>query len=929
MPTFELEANGKSYEIEAPSQEAALSAFKGFKSGGPASARQPSTPQYDAMGSYVGGAEMMDAQASAPALSGQVSQASDIIKGIGGGLVRGAAGTVGLVTDTVPGWIKGGSDWAARKITGQTPEQQQAEQRSFAGSLPQIVRDAVGGVVNAGKTENLQHGIETVTGPAYEPTTRMGKVASRSAEFVPSALVGSPLASMVRNAVAFGVVPGALSEIGGQAFEGGAMETPARIVGALGGGIGGALAMRGTTAGNMIRRDLGDITPQQLDDAEQLFNRAAQAGQPISRAEAIQSVTNGSTKMGELQHTIEGMGGMRQFYSERPALNEAAGRRAFEGITPQATDPSQIGPTVGGVARQVMQESPEGQILADTLFRAGPRVSPEQAGATMQQELRGVYDRREGMRNALADQDYAAARNAPATIPQNGGHRVADVTRHYLDTPDIPIILDPTERAAARTNWLEANNPTSRIPIVGGRPTQFAQVDAGPVLTYLDNAIGEAKGAVRQGLQAARQALMRPDGTLDTAVQGLHNSRVAIGDLIDQAGRAGANGTVSQLIEARNVLDQTLERIPAYGQARQNFRSASEPLRAFDEGRVPGRIIERDQYNNRFTMDPERVPRAVQQGGPNAARDFNSVATPAAREAFEQNVVTQVLDKASREGADLSADSIRTALRQNEDVLRQYPGVRDRLESVAIARDGLARLETTPVGKLAQRDQTTQKAIAALFPENPLPGSQGEISEAIGALAQRNGWAARQLVRTHAESMFNEATSRLASGGPNQSGGAKFAAVLRGNSQQNANLEAAVRALPDGDQTWRGFNAFLDNLEAQQFRQATGSRTAFKTPGVEDLKKGGAANNVAQLVAAGGFNWPKKAQNAIEQWNVGRNIDDLSYLLTDPTAAATFRQIAEAPVGTPKALALTARLSMIGVNGRETGRPRVYIHTPR
>jgi hypothetical protein len=163
-----------------------------------------------------------------------------------------------------------------------------------------------------------------------------------------------------------------------------------------------------------------------------------------------------------------------------------------------------------------------------------------------------------------------------------------------------------------------------------------------------------------------------------------------------------------------------------------------EPLDAFGDTRAPGKIIERDQFNGRNVMPADRAPDAVMNGGPSAAGDFNSVATPQAREAFKQHVVTQVLDKAGRNGLDLSADRIRQALRQNEDVLRQYPGLRDRLETIAIARDGLARLESTPIGQLAQRYQTTKKAVAALFPDNPLPGSQGEISATMTVLARRS-----------------------------------------------------------------------------------------------------------------------------------------------------------------------------------------------
>jgi hypothetical protein len=145
--------------------------------------------------------------------------------------------------------------------------------------------------------------------------------------------------NIARNAVAFGVIPGLVSEGAGQLFEGGAMETPARVVGGLAGGFAGAGALRGATAGNMVREAVDGITPQQLDAAEQIFQRAAQMGQPISRAEAIQSVTRGSTGIGDLQHTVEGMGGMKPFYAQQPAQNEAAARQAFDNIAPQSADP--------------------------------------------------------------------------------------------------------------------------------------------------------------------------------------------------------------------------------------------------------------------------------------------------------------------------------------------------------------------------------------------------------------------------------------------------------------------------------------------------------------------------------------------------------------------------------------------------------------
>ncbi|MFA5952767.1 MAG: hypothetical protein WC807_21105 [Hyphomicrobium sp.] len=224
-----------------------------------------------------------------------------------------------------------------------------------------------------------------------------------------------------------------------------------------------------------------------------------------------------------------------------------------------------------------------------------------------------------------------------------------------------------------------------------------------------------------------------------------------------------------------------------------------------------------------------------------------------------------------------------------------------------------------PIGKIAGQDTTTKSAIDALFPANPLPNSQDEIAQTMRALSRQRPGVANDLVRAHAEMTFNEAAQRLASGGFNQSNGAKFAATLRGNSQQAANLEAAVRALPNGEGIWGGFNRMLEVMEAQQYRQATGSRTAFKIPGVEDLKAGGIANNVAQVVGGAGIPLSKKVTNAIQNWNVGKNIDELAELLTSPQAAESFRRLATLPSGSAQFTAVVNRLGNIAIEGRRSG----------
>jgi hypothetical protein len=223
-----------------------------------------------------------------------------------------------------------------------------------------------------------------------------------------------------------------------------------------------------------------------------------------------------------------------------------------------------------------------------------------------------------------------------------------------------------------------------------------------------------------------------------------------------------------------------------------------------------------------------------------------------------------------------------------------------------------------PLGKIAQRDTTTRKAIDALFPENPLPNSQREITTSVTALAARNQRAARDLVRAHAEATFNEAAQNLQSGA-NQYGGAKFAAVLVGNPQQRANLQAAVQALgPNGAQVWDGFNRFLEVAQATGTRQPKGSLTAFNAQDLKDYSAGGKIAGAAKLAGS-----PNKLLSAVHdawsRWQLGNNLDQVAHILTDPASANLLRTIASRPTGSREAQMIAGRIALIANTARQSG----------
>jgi len=220
-----------------------------------------------------------------------------------------------------------------------------------------------------------------------------------------------------------------------------------------------------------------------------------------------------------------------------------------------------------------------------------------------------------------------------------------------------------------------------------------------------------------------------------------------------------------------------------------------------------------------------------------------------------------------------------------------------------------------PLGKIAAKDTTTETAINALFPRKPLPGSADEVASAVGALARKNSAVAERLVRAHAESVFDDATRALTNGA-NEFGGAKFSAALTGNAEQAATLEAAVRALPNGDVRWQGFRKFLDVAEATGQRQRIGSQTAFNKEFQDNLSKGGWMADLVPVIKSGGTAAPGMIRDRYAQYQLGKNTGELAKLITDPNALPVFRQLAKEATGGAKAQAATLRLLALAQQGR-------------
>ncbi len=226
----------------------------------------------------------------------------------------------------------------------------------------------------------------------------------------------------------------------------------------------------------------------------------------------------------------------------------------------------------------------------------------------------------------------------------------------------------------------------------------------------------------------------------------------------------------------------------------------------------------------------------------------------------------------------------------------------------AMREQFLDPLERSPVGQLAEAKGFAQQA-RILFDPNPLPGSERGVAEAVRAVVARDPEAAQQLVRARLEQAFNEVNQQL-TGGPNQFGGAGFAATIAGNRQQARNLYAAVAALPNGEEAADALRNIMRIFQAQGTRLRAGSLTAFNQEAIAELQKGGTIGDIFRQAGQPGA----AVKNLATAAYYNRNLTRLAEILTSPKSVEQMRTIAKVNPGSAQARALFSILTASGEN---------------
>lgn len=327
------------------------------------------------------------------------------------------------------------------------------------------------------------------------------------------------------------------------------------------------------------------------------------------------------------------------------------------------------------------------------------------------------------------------------------------------------------------------------------------------------------------------------------------------------------------------------------GGIRQDINTETEPLYWLSQfDRVPQAEMARISQNPAFQIALERVRGDRLLGPPLAQMPDDSIAVI--------NAVKKQMDEMGAQfgtyGTEAYSPTRQAAVESGrapmvEAATNASPAYGSALETQAARRAAeLAPTERAPIGQLAQTDDAVAQA-KILLPDSSLKASPEQIGGTVRALVnQGNADDVQALLRGAVQDVYAKSAANVKGMGE-QLRGAQFANSLLKNPNQYESLEAAIRALPNGETQWGGFRRLLDVFEAQGQRLPPGSPTSFNQQLAGELSQ-----NLGKGVKSFGTDlWAS--------WNIQRRSQELARVLTDPEGVALLRQLAVLGPNTAKA----------------------------
>jgi hypothetical protein len=213
---------------------------------------------------------------------------------------------------------------------------------------------------------------------------------------------------------------------------------------------------------------------------------------------------------------------------------------------------------------------------------------------------------------------------------------------------------------------------------------------------------------------------------------------------------------------------------------------------------------------------------------------------------------------------------------------RASPLYEQALEQQAMMRrTQLEPMQRGATGQLAETDDWQRQAQIFM---SDAPGSEKEVAQAVRNIMKSNPESGANdvavLIRMRLEDVWNKAAPNVKGAGE-EFRGANFASILEKNPQAMKSMEAAIRALPNGDVQWQGFRNLLKVYEAQGFRLPAGSPTEFNRMMTEGFQR----SRFGDLKSFG--------VDMLQRFNVRRRTGELARVLTHPEGVVLLEQLAK------------------------------------
>lgn len=336
--------------------------------------------------------------------------------------------------------------------------------------------------------------------------------------------------------------------------------------------------------------------------------------------------------------------GVGQLMLDEPVDAGQIASEGAEGAASQMVAGAITGAMSRGAARDIMRlDRPAAEALKAKAERSGIPLTP--AETTNLPSLRAQQKALSNLpRSADTMDDFYRARGE--TVSRAVGNTLDDISRDQGGDVAGKVVRDASGKIVDQMTALRAQQakPLYEAAFKSGKP-----VDTKPVLEYINTELEKgARGGIRTALERSREALKIP-GTqnLDKTIQGLHNAKLEIDNMISKANTDTSLGSVAKakLVEVQKRLVAQLEASSKdYANARKLYADVSPGIDKVREG-VIGVLSELgdDQLYKagRVMLDPSRVsPQVVREAratflGAGKEAEWNALLRSYLQEHFE------------------------------------------------------------------------------------------------------------------------------------------------------------------------------------------------------------------------------------------------------------------------------------------------------